>query len=350
MGTGFFFRTQTDSLEEGDEIQERYRERPREILSFLAPRLRKIVEKLTEDWWANLEEIRLRTGKPLQISGSRLAFLASDGVVSTDPQAGYVVTEDDIYRTIQLMGGNSLYTLEAELREGFITIPGGHRIGLSGECLSADGRLLRVRKITSLNIRLAKELIGIAHNLMPYLYTKDRLLRTLILSPPQAGKTTLLRDIIRTLSNGEGIGRPIKVGLVDERNEISGAFHGIPQLDIGVSTDLLCGCPKKDGVFLLLRSMGPQVIAMDEIGRPGDIEFVEEILNSGVGFISTAHAWSTQDLAVRPGLRRIWRQALVERVVILSRRLGTGTLEGIWDGQSKKPLCTEAFRLEVKAV
>lgn len=335
---------------EGVTIQKRLEERQREILPFLAPRLRRILERLTEDSWIKLEEIRLRAGRPLQISGSDLTFVSSDGGVSTKAKAGYLVTEEDIYRTIQLIGGNSLYTLEEELKEGFITIPGGHRIGLSGECLSAEGRLLRVKKITSLNIRLAKELIGIAHLLLPYLCADDRPLRTLILSPPQAGKTTLLRDIIRSLSNGEGIGHPIKVGLVDERNEISGAFHGVPQLDIGVSTDLLCGCPKKDGVFLLLRSMGPQVIAMDEIGRPGDLEFVEEILNSGVGFISTAHAWSTQDLATRPGLRRIWRQGLVERVVILSRRLGSGTLEGIWDGESKKPLCTEAVRLEVKVV
>jgi len=323
-------------------------ERCRKVLPFLAPGLRRIFEGFDGAFWSKLEEIRLRAGKPLQIEGGVSAFVSQRGEVTIDPTRGYTVEEEDIYRTLQLIGGNSLYALEEELKEGFITIPGGHRIGLSGECLSTEGRLLRVKRITSLNIRLTRELIGIADAVLPYIFEGSRPLRTLILSPPQGGKTSLLRDIIRSMGNGEGIDFPLKVGVVDERNEISGSYQGIPQLDIGFCTDALCCCPKKEGVFLLLRSMGPQVIATDEIGKPGDIEFVEEILNAGVGFISTAHAWRLEDLSARPGLKRIWRRGLLERVIILSRRMGTGTLEGVWDGETKKPLMTHPLRLEAR--
>ena len=122
----------------------------------------------------------------------------------------------------------------------------------------------------------------------------------------------------------------------------------MPQLDVGMRTDVLTGCPKREGVFLLLRSMGPQLIATDEIGRPGDLDLIEEILNTGVGFITTAHAWDTKDLALRPSLQRLCAQGLVERVVVLSRRLGPGTLEGVWNGRTKEALLSQVQRLEVK--
>lgn len=315
----------------------------------MAPRLRQVLDNMERSVWSVLEEIRLRAGKPLQIEAGFSSLVTPDGGLTNRPEAAYGIKEDEILRTLQLMGENSLYTLEEELKEGFLTLPGGHRVGLAGECLAAEGRLVRIKRVTSLNIRIAREMIGSAGLLLPYLTANGRPLRTLIISPPQAGKTTLLRDIIRSFSNGEGVPAPVKIGLVDERNEVSGSYQGIPQLDVGLRTDVLSGCPKREGILLLLRSMGPQVIATDEIGRPGDVECIEEILNAGVGFIATAHAWNTDDLSARPGLRRIWRRGLVERVILLSRRYGSGTLEEIWDGKTKEPLEINPIRLGAPA-
>ncbi len=321
------------------------------ILSYLAPKIRGIVERIKQNYpeeWMKLEEIRLRAERPLQIEMGDSVLVSSEGKLTTNQTEAFIIAQEDLIRTLQLIGKNSLYTLEEELKEGYITLPGGHRIGLAGECLVERGSLVRIKRITSLNIRIARELKGISHELLPFLTEKGRPLRTIIISPPQAGKTTLLRDLIRCFSNGEHLPYPVKVGLVDERGEISGCYQGIPQLDVGVRTDLLSGCPKKEGVFLLLRTMGPQIIATDEIGRPGDLEILEEILNTGVGFITTAHAWNTKDFSARPLLRKLWFHGLVERVVTLSRRFGPGTLEGIWDGKTKEPMLTGARRLEVR--
>lgn len=321
------------------------------VLPYLIPRLRLVLEKLktaSPERWARLEEIRLRAEQPLQVESGESCLVTPAGEITDDPEQACVVRAEDLHRTVQLMGGNSLYTLEEELREGYLTLPGGHRVGLAGECLVAGGHLLRLKRITSLNIRIARELKGIGHSLLPYLLAEGRPLRTIIVSPPQAGKTTLLRDLIRCFSNGEALPAPVKVGLVDERGEVAGSYRGIPQLDVGIRTDLLSGCPKRDGVFLLLRSMGPQLIATDEIGRPGDLEIIEEILNAGVGLLTTAHAWDTADFSARPSLRKLWMQGLVERVVVLSRRLGPGTLEGVWDGRTKEPLSSGIRRLEVQ--
>ncbi|MBA2132911.1 stage III sporulation protein AA [Capillibacterium thermochitinicola] len=322
-----------------------------QVLPFLVPRIRWALERFRRavpEKWAKLEEIRLRAEQPLQVEVGESLLVTADGVPTIRPEQALKVEAPDVLRTVQLMGGNSLYTLEEELREGFITLAGGHRVGLAGECLVGRGALLRLKRVTSINIRIARQLKGIGRRLLPYLTMGDRPLRTIIISPPQAGKTTLLRDLVRSFSNGEGVPAPVKVGLVDERGEVAGSYRGVPQLDVGMRTDVLTGCPKREGVFLLLRSMGPQLIATDEIGRPGDLDLIEEILNMGVGFITTAHAWDTKDFARRPSLQRLWSRGLVERVVLLSRRLGPGTLEGVWNGQTKEALLSEVQRLEVK--
>ncbi|HEY8392056.1 MAG TPA: stage III sporulation protein AA [Capillibacterium sp.] len=322
-----------------------------QIFPFLTPKLRQTLENLRRavpGEWGKLEEIRLRAEQPLQVEMGQSLLVTSAGEPTKDAGRALRVTAEDVLRTLQLMGGNSLYTLEEELKEGFLTLPGGHRVGLAGECLVEGGRLLRLKRVTSLNLRIARELKGIGRILLPLLTQAGRPLRTIIISPPQAGKTTLLRDLIRSFSNGEEGLAPVKVGLVDERGEVAGCFRGVPQLDVGVRTDVLTGCPKREGVFLLLRSMGPQMIATDEIGRPGDVELIEEILNTGVGFLTTAHAWDTKDLALRPSLQRLWARGLVERVVVLSRRLGPGTLEGVWDGRTGEPIISQVQRLEVR--
>jgi stage III sporulation protein AA len=235
--------------------------------------------------------------------------------------------------------------MEEELRQGFITLPGGHRAGLAGDCLVEDGRVSRIRSITGINLRIAKEMVGIARSVLPYLWGSERFLRTLIISPPQAGKTTLLRDLVRALGDGDWQRRSYKVGLIDERSEIAGSFHGLPQLHVGIHTDVLDGCPKAEGIYRLLRAMGPEVIAFDELGRPEEVEALRDLLYAGVGILATAHAGSIEEMAKRPILSSVLGIGGFERVIVLSRRLGVGTVEGIWDGTVGEMLSLEPFRL-----
>lgn len=173
--------------------------------------------------------------------------------------------------------------MEEELRKGFITIPGGHRIGLAGRTVLSGGGVEHLRDITGFNVRIAREVPGIADGVLPYLLDKgrQRMMHTLILSPPQHGKTTLLRDLARQISLGElgkreGIRPGLKVGIVDERSEIAGSRRGVPAFDVGPRTDVLDGCPKAEGMMMMIRSLSPDVLIADEIGRPEDAEAVTE--------------------------------------------------------------------------
>lgn len=292
-----------------------------------------------------MEEIRLRLMRPLAVEADGRWLLRADGCTTVHPQRARIVTEEDLRLTVEQMTECSLYTMEEELRQGFITLPGGHRAGLAGDCLVEAGRVSRIRSITGINLRIAKEMVGIARSVLPYLWSSERFLRTLIISPPQAGKTTLLRDLVRALGDGDWQRRSCKLGLIDERSEIAGSFHGLPQLHIGIHTDVLDGCPKTEGIYRLLRAMGPEVIAFDELGRPEEVEALRDLLYAGVGVLTTAHAGSIEEMTKRPILSSVLGIGGFERVIVLSRRLGVGTVEGIWDGTAGEMLSFEPFRL-----
>lgn len=315
--------------------------------AFLAPRIREIITRFQICCDRPIEEIRLRLFRPLAVEAGGRWLLKVDGTPTVHPHRAWIVEEEELRATIELMTESSLYTMEEELRQGFITLPGGHRAGLAGECLVEGGRLARIKTITGINLRVARELPGIARLVIPHLWMRERLMRTLIVSPPQAGKTTLLRDMVRALGDGDWNSYSLKVGLIDERSEIAGSFHGVPQLNIGIHTDVLDGCPKAEGIYRLLRAMGPEVVAVDEIGRPEEVEAVRDLLYAGVGVLATAHASSFEELMERPVLRSIVKAGRIERIILLSRRMGVGTVEAIRDEGTGAMLLEKPFRLEV---
>ncbi len=314
-----------------------------EILPFLPPALAAIIANLPGAVLEKLEEIRLRQGKPLIIGlpGADQMVGPQGGPVKDCTQA-YLVTKDDIQRVTQLVSGCSLYAFEEEIKNGFITLPGGHRVGLTGKAVVEKGRVKTLKHICSLNIRISREVRGIAEPVLPYLLDCRALniYHTLIFSPPRCGKTTLLRDLVRQISSGiPQLNFPgLNVGLVDERSEVAGCYRGVPQRDVGLRTDVLDGCPKAEGMIMLLRAMAPQVIATDEIGSREDVAALEEVFNAGVKVIVTVHGSSLAELAARPSLNYLLNLKVIERYVLLGRSSGTGTVEQIIDGRSMLPL------------
>ena len=244
----------------------------------------------------------------------------------------YRMTEQDLLEMQNYISDYSLYAWQEELRNGFLTIQGGHRIGLAGGTTSQNGQISGISYLTFFNIRVAHERIGCAKEILPWLYAdlfQNTVHNTLIISPPGAGKTTLLRDCIRSLSYGdwgksddmcmEKSVQGMKVGLVDERSEVAASYHGIPQNDIGPRTDVLDGCNKPEGIQMLLRTMSPQVIAVDELGTEQDFLAVEQAAYGGCKILGTVHAGSIKDLQEKPNLKRWCEKALFRRFVFIEK-------------------------------
>lgn len=248
-----------------------------------------------------LQEIRLGVGLPVRLwfSGEE-KFLSSRGSLCADAENAWRMTDRELDGIIRHVCRYSPYAFENEIRQGFLTVPGGHRIGMAGQVvLNEDGTVRNINHIRFLNIRISHQVIGAAQKAMPWLYKRDRFLNTLLISPPGCGKTTMLRDIVRQVSDGNPYGRGRQVGVVDERSEIAGSFMGIPQNRLGMRTDVLDGCPKVQGMMLLMRSMAPAVMAVDEIGGREDMKAVFQVLRSGGSVVATMHGDSMEDVRGR---------------------------------------------------
>lgn len=322
-----------------------------EVEVFLAPRLRRLLAEAARhaaDGPAGAgawEEIRLRAGRPLMVvhRGGDF-FVGPDGRPVAEARLAYTVEAAEVRQTLELMSGSSLYAWENELRQGFLTLPGGHRVGICGRAVFRDGRLFTLKEIGSLNLRIAREAPGAADRVLPWLIDAGGLPHnTLVFSSPGAGKTTLLRDMARQISCGRpDLGLPgLRVGVADERSELAGAWQGVPRMDLGPRTDVLDGCPKALAITMLLRSMNPQVIASDEIGRSEDAAAIREALRCGVRVLATAHAGSAGELAARPTLRGLLAGAAFTRLVRLGRRERAGAVEEVWDWRERRRLHPE---------
>lgn len=307
-----------------------------EVLDFIDPELANLLSKLPKSMIEMIEEIRLRNGKPLMISlGSKDYFVSKSGSLVSEPYNCININYKHISKTFQLISNYSIYSIEEELKNGFVTVKGGHRVGVTGKAIYGTSGFETIRDISSLNLRIAKEIIGASNNIMRYIIRKpNTIYNTLLVSPPQCGKTTLLRDIIRNISNGmpDINFSGLKVGVVDERSELGGTYKGCPQNDIGVRTDIIDSCRKHEGIMLLLRSMSPNVIATDEMGDEKDIKAVHEAIKAGVKIISTVHGDGINDILSKPRLRDVISEKVFERIIIINNTRGVGTIQDIVDG------------------
>ncbi len=287
-------------------------------------------EKLSDAKMEGLEEIRFRLGQPVE-----LCYGDDELIYMDEPN----VTTADMRELLNYLTGYSLYAYEQEMKQGYFTIAGGHRIGIAGrtsinDC-GSDIRISGMTDIGAVNIRIAHEHKGCALPLMPYIRRNPEnqtqpsgcrephhgadIYNTLLLALPGAGKTTYLRDCIRLLSSGEDGGVPLKVSVVDERSEIAACHLGEPQNDLGPRTDVLDGCPKQRGMRMLLRSMSPRIIALDELGGEEDFHTLYEIIYSGSRILGTVHAGTVEELRTKPYLQQLLQDEMIARLILLTK-------------------------------
>lgn len=314
-----------------------------EILKIFPRDLRSLLGQVPAEF-EEIQEIRLRAGRPLfMVCGGREYAVSGQGRLMEPGQASdpYLVTQAQLRETVEFMGNYSLYAAEEELRQGFITIQGGHRIGVAGRTL-ADRQGVRLMKFISfINVRVAHQVRGCADGIMGRLYGRPEhgqpagFLNTLVISPPRCGKTTLLRDMIRQISEGRPGTAGMTVGVVDERSELGACYQGVPQNDLGPRTDVLDCCPKAQGMMMLVRSMSPQVVAVDEIGSVEDVEAIDYIRSCGCSLAATVHGSSLDDMMRKPVLGRLVNEGVFQRYILLEPEPGGGRRIQVLDGAGR---------------
>ena len=311
-----------------------------EIINSLSTNLREKMKKISNEN-TSIEEIRLRTQKPLILNANNKDYFFNQTTNKLDLNMNnpYIVSKEDVEQTFQIICKYSIHSFMDDIKKGFITLQGGHRVGLVGKAIVEDGQVKNIKHISSLNIRVSREIKGCSDKILSHIIRADNQVNnTLIISPPQCGKTTLIRDIVRNLSNGNDYYgfKGIKVALIDERNEISGSYLGTPQMDVGIRTDIIETCPKDLGIMMLLRSMSPNLIVTDEIGNSEEIKALYTALNGGVSLITTVHGDSIEDIKNRKELSSLLDKELFKKIIILSAKKGPGTIEKIYDLEEKR--------------
>lgn len=302
-----------------------------QIVRLFSGNIRRRLEKASLDH-DQVYEIRLRVHSPCMIlyRGEEV-FLGQSGVLTKEQGQAYCVTGDDIQETMEHIAGYSLYAYEEELRQGYLTVQGGHRVGIAGKAVMDGEHIRGMKYISYINVRLSHQVKGCASFVMPYIRKENSIHHTLIISPPRCGKTTMLRDMIRQLSDGDSRHPGITVGVVDERSEIGGCYHGVAQNDLGIRTDILDCCPKAEGMMMLIRSMSPSVVAVDEVGDYRDIHAIEAVIHCGAKLMATVHGDSIEDLQQKPLFERLMDEHVFERYILLQSRRRAGEVRAIFD-------------------
>lgn len=257
-----------------------------------------------------LQEIRIRVNKPIILKLRKLEVVIE-----------YEISQTEILQIVEKLCNNSIYAYKNQMCEGFITIKGGHRVGLTGSAVMDNGKIINIKYITSLNFRVAREVENCSYSILNQVVDvkNDTINNTLIVSPPGKGKTTMLRDLIKNISNGipKINFRGRNCGVVDERGEIAAMYQGIPQNNVGIRTDIIENISKAKGMKMLIRSMSPEVIACDEIGSKEDIQAIKEAMLSGVKGIFTMHGRNLNDIKANTYINELIENKTIKKIIFL---------------------------------
>lgn len=291
-----------------------------EIIFYFSDRVKRVLNRIPREKRDSIHEIRLRAGKPLAVcSFGEMHFITEQGGICDFAQLSFTVLPEDVEYSFNAVCQYSIYSFGREISEGFITVKGGHRVGLCGTAVYSEGSRT-LRDISSLNFRIARQLRGCAAEIFDRYFSEGRLCSLLIAGPPASGKTTVLRDLCRL------IGARRSVALVDERSEIAATYRGAAQNDIGFCTDVLDGYNKAEGMENALRVLAPRVIICDEIGGERDSEAILSAAGSGVYIVASAHAPDLYELRERKGIKRLLRRGVFDDVLFLGSGEDTGKI------------------------
>jgi len=273
----------------------------------------------------NISEIRLRPDEKVIVFSDKAYFLTAEGRLSEND--GLILSGEEFKNTFEKMCQHSVYAQQNNLRCGYLSLPGGDRVGVSGRAVVESGAVMALYDISSLNIRISRQVFSAADNVIEHIAPFGKVRNTLIISPPGCGKTTLLREVARLLGGGR---YKLRVGIIDERCEIaavSGMKYGY---DVGYLSFVYSSCPKAEGMEMALRSMGPDVLVCDEIGSEADEKAVFSTVNAGVKVICSCHGFGREDVLRRGTLGSLMKQNIFEKTIVLSGRKGAGTVEEIY--------------------
>lgn len=263
-------------------------------------------EKIKEQ----IQEIRIRVGRPIILKLHNLDILIE-----------YIVNQTEVLQILEKICENSIYAYKNQICNGYITIKGGHRIGITGSAVVENEKIINIKYITSLNFRIARQVLNCSNKIIGQVIDEKNqdIYNTLIVSPPGRGKTTILRDLIRKLSNGidEINFKGRTCGVVDERGEIAAMYKGVPQNDIGIRTDIIENISKAKGIKILIRTMAPEIIACDEIGSKEDVEAIQEAIISGVKGIFTMHGRTLEDVKSNSQINKLIEENKIEKIIFI---------------------------------
>lgn len=271
-----------------------------------------LTEKILMMGTKDLQEIRITAQKNVVVQKNGMLM-----------ELQMKISSQELLKIVESMCRGSLYAVQTSLVKGYLTIGGGHRIGVCGRVVCEKGNIVHMTDISAMCIRVSREVIGAADGIMSYLECDGRLYNTLIISPPGCGKTTMLRDVARQLGNSH------KVCIADERSEIAACRNGIPMHNIGRFSCVMDAVPKGAGISMLLRTMSPEIIVTDETGTPEEEAAICEMINCGVKIITTAHGYSDRDVRKRKYLGSLIENGIFERIIVLGNSKGIATVEKI---------------------
>jgi len=294
------------------------------LIQILPTRLKSAIEKLDIN---KITELRLRVGQACVIYYGNRFYLGSSGIVESKEQA-LITTLQELQDIVFSACEFSVYAHNDELKQGFVTLKNGIRLGICGEIVADKNTVKTIKNFSSLNIRIPHSIENCSLNILPYLYDDNNVYNTLIISPPGAGKTTMLRDLALQFSKKNIVDNIL---IVDERNEIASMNGGISQLNVGSNVDVYSSCSKQFGLINGIRTMSPQIIFLDELATSQDLDALDYAIGSGVGIMATVHSMNIYTLQQKPLFQNLLKAGVFDRFIVLSTRNGIGTIEGVFD-------------------